>query len=86
MGMIAIGFVIVLASTSRGVPGVVFAGVFIAVAGMYPAYPGNITWISNNLAGSCKRAAGMAIHIGVRVLFYRVSSWQILEANKLSPT
>ncbi|KAF7508956.1 hypothetical protein GJ744_008512 [Endocarpon pusillum] len=64
IGMIAIGFVVVLASTGRGVPGVVYAGVFIAVAGIYPAFPGNITWISNNLAGSYKRAAGMAIHIG----------------------
>ena len=65
MGLIAIGFTIVLASTGRGVPGLVYAGVFIAVVGIYPAFPGNITWISNNLAGSYKRAAGMAIHIGV---------------------
>jgi MFS family permease len=64
MGLIAIGFVIVLASSGRHVPGVVYAGVFIAVVGIYPAFPGNITWISNNLAGSYKRAAGMAIHIG----------------------
>jgi MFS family permease len=66
MGMIAIGFVIVLASIGRGVPGVVYAGVFIAVVGIYPAFPGNITWMSNNLAGSYKRSIGMAIHIGVR--------------------
>lgn len=72
MGMIAVGFVMVLASTGRGVPGVVYAGVFIAVAGIYPAFPGNVTWISSNLAGSYKRAAGMAIHIGVRDLFLLV--------------
>jgi hypothetical protein len=33
--------------------------------GIYPAFPGNITWLSNNLAGGYKRAAGMAIHIGI---------------------
>jgi len=66
MGMIAVGFVVVLASVGRGVPGVIYAGVFIAVVGIYPAFPGNITWISNNLAGSYKRSVGMAIHIGVR--------------------
>lgn len=26
---------------------------------------GNVTWLSSNLAGSYKRAAGMAIHIGI---------------------
>jgi hypothetical protein len=46
-------------------PGVVYAGVFIATCGIYPAFPGNITWLSNNLAGSYKRSAGMAIHIGI---------------------
>ncbi len=55
----------VAASAHGGVPGVVYAGVFIATAGIYPAFPGNITWISNNLAGSYKRAAGMAFQIGV---------------------
>lgn len=33
MGMIAAGFIIVLASTGRGVPGVVYFGVFVAVIG-----------------------------------------------------
>jgi hypothetical protein len=71
MGLIAIGFVMVLSSTGRGLPGVVYAGVFIAVVGIYPAFPGNVTWISNNLAGSYKRAAGMAIHIGVSRTIYQ---------------
>ncbi|KAH1595084.1 hypothetical protein KXV44_008103 [Aspergillus fumigatus] len=65
MSLIAIGFIIVLASTGRGVPGVVYFGVFIAVVGIYPAFPGNVTWLSVNLAGDYKRAAGMAIHIGL---------------------
>lgn len=33
--------------------------------GIYPALPGNVTWLGNNLAGGYKRAAGMAIHIGI---------------------
>ncbi|KAB8227124.1 putative MFS nicotinic acid transporter Tna1 [Aspergillus alliaceus] len=65
MGLIAIGFIIVLASTGRGVPGVVYFGVFVSVVGIYPAFPGNITWLSANLAGDYKRASGMAIQIGL---------------------
>ena len=56
---ILIGFIMAISGSAHGgVPGVVYAGVFIATCGIYPAFPGNITWISNNLAGSYKRAAG----------------------------
>ncbi|KAB8225201.1 major facilitator superfamily domain-containing protein [Aspergillus novoparasiticus] len=65
MGLIAAGFIIVLASTGKGVPGVVYFGVFVSVVGIYPAFPGNITWLSANLAGDYKRASGMAIQIGM---------------------
>ncbi|KAE8149947.1 major facilitator superfamily domain-containing protein [Aspergillus avenaceus] len=65
MALIAIGFIIVLASSGRGVPGVVYFGVFVAVVGIYPAFPGNVTWLSVNLAGDYKRAAGLAIHVGL---------------------
>lgn len=65
MSAIGIGFVICIAASGRGLPGLVYAGVFIAVCGIYPAFPGNVTWLSNNLAGSYKRSAGMAIQIGV---------------------
>jgi MFS family permease len=65
MCSILIGFIIALAGSAHGhVPGLVYAGIFIATCGIYPAFPGNITWMSNNLAGSYKRSAGMAIHIG----------------------
>ncbi|EEU41890.1 uncharacterized protein NECHADRAFT_64202 [Fusarium vanettenii 77-13-4] len=50
-------------STSN--PKVVYGGVFIAACAIYPAFPGVITWLSNNLAGSYKRSVGMAIQIGV---------------------
>jgi len=66
MCAILVGFIMAIAGSAAGnVPGVVYAGVFIATCGIYPAFPGNITWMSNNLAGSYKRAAGMAFHIGV---------------------
>ncbi|KAI9881863.1 MAG: hypothetical protein M1823_006425, partial [Watsoniomyces obsoletus] len=66
MCVILVGFVMAITGSAKGgVPGVVYAGVFIATCGIYPAFPGNITWISNNLAGSYKRAAGMAFQIGI---------------------
>ncbi|KAJ5338543.1 Major facilitator superfamily domain general substrate transporter [Penicillium brevicompactum] len=74
MGMIAIGFIICLASTGRGVPGVMYFGIFVAVVGIYPAFPGNVTWLSVNMAGDYKRAAGMAIYIGIGNLAGAMSS------------
>lgn len=61
--IMAVGFIMCIAGGS--VPGVVYAGVFIAACALYPAFPGNITWLSNNLAGSTKRATGQAIQIAV---------------------
>jgi len=58
--VILVGFIMCISSSK---PGVVYAGIFISAAGVYGAYPGNIALISNNLAGSSKRAVGMAIHI-----------------------
>ena len=56
MTAIIIGFVICIAPSAHGrVPGLVYAGIFIAVCGIYPAFPGNVTWDSNNLAGNYKR-------------------------------
>lgn len=46
-------------------PRVVYGGVFIAACAIYPAFPGVITWLANNLSGSYKRSVGMAIQIGV---------------------
>ncbi|KAI0539229.1 major facilitator superfamily domain-containing protein [Xylaria digitata] len=62
MCAILVGFILCI-STSN--PSAVYAGVFIAAAGLYPAFAGNIAWLSNNLAGDYKRSAGMAIQIGV---------------------
>lgn len=46
-------------------PRVIYAGVFISVCAIYPAFPCVVTWLSNNLAGPWKRGAGMALQIGV---------------------
>jgi MFS family permease len=46
-------------------PHVVYAGVFIVACSIYPSFPGNISWLSNNLAGSYKRSVGMAMQIGI---------------------
>ncbi|KAJ2990123.1 hypothetical protein NUW58_g3109 [Xylaria curta] len=62
MVAVVIGFILCI---STGNPGVVYAGVFIATAGIYSSFAGNIAWLSNNLAGGYKRSAGMAIQIGV---------------------
>jgi hypothetical protein len=48
--------------SAGGRPAVVYAGIFIAAAGVYGAHPGNISLISNNLAPNSKRAAGTGIH------------------------
>ncbi|KAI1384981.1 MFS general substrate transporter [Hypoxylon trugodes] len=60
--MMIVGFAMCI-STSN--PRVVYGGVFVVACAIYPAFPGVVTWLSNNLAGSYKRSAGMAIQIGI---------------------
>ncbi|KAF2184062.1 MFS general substrate transporter [Zopfia rhizophila CBS 207.26] len=60
--IMAVGFIMCITTST---PGVIYAGVFIAACALYPAFPGVITWLSNNLAGSTKRAAGQAIQIAM---------------------
>ncbi|KAF8246812.1 MFS general substrate transporter, partial [Wilcoxina mikolae CBS 423.85] len=55
-----LGFIIAAAA-----PKAAYGGVFIAACGVYPAFPGMITWFSNNLASSRKRAIAMALVIGM---------------------
>ena len=59
------GFLIALTHPAHA-PAVAYAGVFIAACGIYPAFPGMITWCSNNIGGGEKvRAISMAFHIGM---------------------
>ena len=63
---VLVGFIMTVVASSNGkLPGLVYAGVFVAACGCYPAFPANVSWLSGNLAGSYKRGAGMAIHIGI---------------------
>jgi MFS family permease len=57
---ILVGFIMAISANGRAA--VVYAGIFIAAAGVYGAHPGNISLISNNLAPNSKRAAGTGIH------------------------
>ncbi|KAJ4397346.1 hypothetical protein N0V93_001571 [Gnomoniopsis smithogilvyi] len=63
--IMVVGFSMCIATDPNKKPAVVYAGVFIIACSIYPSFPGNISWLSNNLAGSYKRSAGMAIQIGV---------------------
>lgn len=63
--VVLVGFIICIAASSREAHGAVYAGIFIATCAMYPTVAGMITWLSNNLAGSYKRSAGMAIQISL---------------------
>lgn len=65
LGVMVVGFAMCIATDPNENPGVVYAGVFLIACSIYPSFPGNVTWLSNNLAGSYKRSAGMAIQIGV---------------------
>jgi hypothetical protein len=57
-----VGFAMCISSSN---PRVVYGGIFVVACSIYPSFPGNISWLSNNLAGSYKRSAGMAIQIGI---------------------
>ncbi|KAK6386800.1 hypothetical protein LTS17_000062 [Exophiala oligosperma] len=58
-----VGFLLAVAPSSF-IPGLTYAGCFIATCGIYPAFPGLLTLASNNYAPNAKRATGMAIQIG----------------------
>lgn len=59
-----VGYVICLTGLPREKPGVIYAGVYIAALGIYPAIPLSIVWNANNLSGTYKRAIGIAFQIG----------------------
>lgn len=60
-----IGFLLALTRPVNA-PILAYAGIFIAACGIYPAFPGMITWCSNNIGGGEKvRAISMAFHIGM---------------------
>jgi len=59
-----VGFVIAIAtSNSENLAKLTYAGCFLACCGFFPAFPGVISWLANNLAGPYKRAIGMSLQI-----------------------
>ncbi|TGZ81806.1 MFS general substrate transporter [Ascodesmis nigricans] len=61
--VMALGFLLALVRPDS-TPGLAYAGVFIAACGIYPGFPGMITYFSNNIASAGKRSIAMALHIG----------------------
>ncbi|KAM6512096.1 hypothetical protein FALCPG4_017079 [Fusarium falciforme] len=61
--VVFIGFLMAVAP-SAFIPGLTYAGCFIAACGIYPSLPGLLALASNNYAPNTKRAVGMAIQIG----------------------
>lgn len=62
-GLVLIGFIIAIAV--NGNVWATYVAVFILTAGIYPAFPGVIAWLANNLAGQSKRGIGMAFQIAL---------------------
>ncbi|KAJ6114822.1 hypothetical protein N7486_000600 [Penicillium sp. IBT 16267x] len=60
---IVIGYLIAVVPPTF-LPGLTYAGCFIAACGIYPAIPGLLALSSNNWAPNAKRAVGMAIQMG----------------------
>lgn len=60
LAMAGLGFILCISSAD---PHVVYAGVFIAACGIYPAVPGHIVWLACNQAGSYKRSTAIAMQV-----------------------
>lgn len=64
LGLSVVGFIMAITtSDNESLAGVTYAGCFLACCGFFPAFPGVISWLANNLAGPYKRAIGMSLQI-----------------------
>lgn len=61
----AVGYIVCVTGDPVNNPKGIYAGVYIAAFGIYPAIPLSIVWNANNLSGSYKRAIGIGFQIGV---------------------
>lgn len=59
------GFAVCIGYNPLDSPGLIYAGILVAVCGMYAAFPACISWAANNLAGDYKRAIGLGLLIGL---------------------
>ncbi|KAL2111023.1 hypothetical protein VUR80DRAFT_380 [Thermomyces stellatus] len=61
-----IGFIMAITtSNDESLARVTYAGCFLACCGFFPAFPGVISWLANNLAGPYKRAIAMSLQISL---------------------
>lgn len=68
-----VGFVMAITtSDNKSLAGVTYAGCFLACCGFFPAFPGVISWLANNLAGPYKRAIAMSLQICKLKLSFRI--------------
>lgn len=60
-----VGYVVCISLDPTQNPQGIYAGIYICALGLYPATSVSIVWNSNNLAGTYKRAIGIAFQIGL---------------------
>jgi MFS family permease len=57
----AVGYLLLAAVQDETKTGVRYAGVWLAVCGVFPALSINVTWLLNNQGGDSKKGAGLAV-------------------------
>ncbi|CAI6093584.1 unnamed protein product [Clonostachys chloroleuca] len=77
----AVGFIGLLSIPHPNFPGLTYAMLFFVPSGLYPAVIGCISWISNNLAPTWKRAVGMALLMSIGNLGGAVGANIFLESQ-----
>jgi sugar phosphate permease len=60
-----VGYVMAITCNVSTQSNVLYAGMFFCAIGCYSSIPAAVTWMSNNLSGSYKRAVGIAMQIGL---------------------
>ncbi|KAF2405500.1 major facilitator superfamily transporter [Trichodelitschia bisporula] len=73
-----VGFCMLLGSTDSRIK---YAGTFFAASGIYPNVPQCVAWNGNNIGGSTKRSAGMAVQIAIGNLGGVMSAYLFLSKD-----
>ncbi|KAJ5715289.1 uncharacterized protein N7483_012470 [Penicillium malachiteum] len=67
--MAVVGFIVIIACVRySSVSGVTYFGIFLMAGGLYPISPAVMAWTALNMAGSMKRAVGMALMMSISQL------------------
>ncbi|KAG5361537.1 putative tartrate transporter [Yarrowia sp. C11] len=59
-----IGYMMAMNVSAVKTPAATYAGCYLVALGLYPGIPAVISWLSNNTAGTYKRAVSMGLQIG----------------------